>query len=102
MEAIAVLLGSGAQGAGLHHLLEAADLVRQQARGIERATSEQALTSRHIGERALHMSELTGQVRRATREQAKVSRSIAEAMEELTTASVSSKVWLRKLRASVP
>jgi peptide/nickel transport system substrate-binding protein len=74
------------QAAESHTVLEAADLVRQQARGIERATSEQALTSRHIGERALHMSELTGQVRRATREQAKVSRSIAEAMEELTTA----------------
>lgn len=74
------------QAAESHTVLEAADLVRQQARGIERATSEQALTSRHIGERALHMSELTEQVRRATREQAKVSRSIAEAMEELTTA----------------
>lgn len=74
------------QAAESHTVLEAADLVRQQARGIERATSEQALTSRHIGERALHMSELTEQVRRATREQAKVSRSIAEAMEELTGA----------------
>lgn len=74
------------QAAESHTVLEAADLVRQQARGIERATSEQALTSRHIGERALHMSELTEQVRRATREQAKVSRSIAGAMEELTTA----------------
>ncbi|MEK6321823.1 MAG: ABC transporter substrate-binding protein [Acidobacteriota bacterium] len=74
------------QAAESHTVLEAADLVRQQARGIERATSEQALTSRHIGERALHMSELTEQVRRATREQAKVSRSIASAMEELTTA----------------
>ena len=74
------------QAAESHTVLEAADLVRQQARGIERATGEQALTSRHIGERALHMSELTDQVRRATREQAKVSRSIAEAMEELTGA----------------
>ncbi|HSB10568.1 MAG TPA: ABC transporter substrate-binding protein [Blastocatellia bacterium] len=74
------------QAAESHTVLEAADLVRQQARDIERATSEQALTSRHIGERALHMSELTGQVRRATREQAKVSRSIAAAMEELTAA----------------
>jgi ABC-type transport system substrate-binding protein/methyl-accepting chemotaxis protein len=74
------------QAAESHTVLEAADLVRQQARGIERATGEQALTSRHIGERALHMSELTEQVRRATREQAKVSRSIAEAMEELTGA----------------
>ena len=74
------------QAAESHTVLEAADLVRQQARGIERATGEQALTSRHIGERALHMSELTEQVRRATREQAQVSRSIAEAMEELTTA----------------
>ncbi|MFY9573785.1 MAG: ABC transporter substrate-binding protein [Blastocatellia bacterium] len=74
------------QAAESHTVLEAADLVRQQARGIERATGEQALTSRHIGERALHMSELTEQVRRATREQANVSRSIAEAMEELTRA----------------
>lgn len=74
------------QAAESHTVLEAADLVRQQARGIERATGEQALTSRHIGERALHMSELTEQVRRATREQANVSRSIAEAMEELTGA----------------
>jgi ABC-type transport system substrate-binding protein/methyl-accepting chemotaxis protein len=74
------------QAAESHTVLEAADLVRQQARGIERATGEQALTSRHIGERALHMSELTEQVRRATREQAKVSKSIAEAMEELTGA----------------
>jgi len=74
------------QAAESHTVLEAADLVRQQARGIERATGEQALTSRHIGERALHMSELTEQVRRATREQARVSRSIAAAMEELTTA----------------
>ena len=40
------------QTAESHTVLEAADLVRQQARGIERATSEQALTSRHIGERA--------------------------------------------------
>src|SRR5207237_585387 len=48
-----------------HIVLEAVELVRQQARGIERATSEQALTSRHIGERALHMSELTEQVLRA-------------------------------------
>ncbi len=74
------------QAAESHIVLEAADLVRQQARDIERATSEQALTSRHIGERALHMSELTEQVRRATREQAHVSKSIAEAMEELTGA----------------
>ena len=74
------------QAAESHTVLEAADLVRQQARGIERATGEQALTSRHIGERALHMSELTEQVRRATREQANVSKSIAEAMEELTGA----------------
>ncbi len=74
------------QAAESHTVLEAADLVRQQARDIERATSEQALTSRHIGERALHMSELTKQVRLATREQAKVSKSIAEAMEELTMA----------------
>ena len=74
------------QAAESHTVLEAADLVRQQARGIERATGEQALTSRHIGERALHMSELTEQVRRATREQANVSRSIAQAMEELTGA----------------
>lgn len=72
------------QTAESHTVLEAADLVRQQARGIERATSEQALTSRHIGERALHMSELTEQVRRATGEQAQVSKYIAEAMEELT------------------
>src|ERR1051325_9292834 len=72
------------QAAESHTVLEAADLVRQQARGIERATSEQALTSRHIGERALHMSELTEQVRRATGEQAQVSKYIAEAMEELT------------------
>jgi ABC-type transport system substrate-binding protein/methyl-accepting chemotaxis protein len=74
------------QASESHTVLEAADLVRQQARGIERATGEQALTSRHIGERALHMSELTEQVRRATGEQAKVSRSIAQAMEELTAA----------------
>jgi ABC-type transport system substrate-binding protein/methyl-accepting chemotaxis protein len=74
------------QAAESHTVLEAADLVRQQARDIERATSEQALTSRHIGERALHMSELTEQVRRATREQANVSKSIAQAMEELTGA----------------
>jgi len=73
------------QAAESHTVLEAADLVRQQARGIERATSEQALTSRQIGERAVHMSELTGQVRRATGEQARVSRYIADAMEELTT-----------------
>jgi ABC-type transport system substrate-binding protein/methyl-accepting chemotaxis protein len=72
------------QAAESHTVLEAADLVRQQARGIERATSEQALTSRHIGERALHMSELTEQVRRATGEQAQVSKYIASAMEELT------------------
>ncbi len=72
------------QAAESHTVLEAADLVRQQARGIERATSEQALTSRHIGERALHMSELTEQVRRATGEQAQVSKYIAQAMEELT------------------
>lgn len=72
------------QASESHTVLEAADLVRQQARGIERATSEQALTSRHIGERALHMSELTEQVRRATGEQAQVSKYIAEAMEELT------------------
>jgi ABC-type transport system substrate-binding protein/methyl-accepting chemotaxis protein len=74
------------QAAESHTVLEAAELVRQQARGIERATGEQALTSRHIGERALHMSELTEQVRRATREQARVSRTIAGAMEELTRA----------------
>ncbi|HLG15828.1 MAG TPA: ABC transporter substrate-binding protein [Blastocatellia bacterium] len=67
-----------------HIVLEAADLVRQQARDIERATNEQASTSRHIGERALHMSELTEQVRQATGEQARVSKSIAGAMEELT------------------
>jgi ABC-type transport system substrate-binding protein/methyl-accepting chemotaxis protein len=73
------------QAAESHTVLEAADLVRQQARGIERATSEQALTSRQIGERAIHMSELTEQVRRATGEQAKVSRYIADAMEKLTT-----------------
>jgi ABC-type transport system substrate-binding protein/methyl-accepting chemotaxis protein len=72
------------QASESHTVLEAADLVRQQARGIERATSEQALTSRHIGERALHMSELTEQVRRATGEQAQVSKYIAETMEELT------------------
>ncbi|HEY9233065.1 MAG TPA: methyl-accepting chemotaxis protein, partial [Blastocatellia bacterium] len=59
--------------------------VREEvAEAIERATSEQALTSRHIGERALHMSELTEQVRRATGEQAQVSKYIAQAMEELT------------------
>lgn len=75
---------ASAQASESHTVLEAADLVRQQARGIERATSEQALTSRHIGERALHMSELTEQVRRATGEQAQVSKYIAEAMEELT------------------
>lgn len=74
------------QASESHTVLEAADLVRQQARDIERATSEQALTSRHIGERALHMSELTEQVRRAAREQANVSRSIADAMEGLTMA----------------
>src|SRR2546425_971577 len=74
------------QASESHTVLEAADLVRQQARDIERATGEQALTSRHIGERALHMSELTEQVRLATGEQAKVSRSIAQAMEELTAA----------------
>jgi len=74
------------QASESHTVLEAADLVRQQARDIERATGEQALTSRHIGERALHMSELTEQVRLATGEQAKVSRSIAQAMEELTGA----------------
>ncbi|MFY9609496.1 MAG: ABC transporter substrate-binding protein [Blastocatellia bacterium] len=73
------------QAAESHTVLEAADLVRQQARGIERATNEQALTSRQIGERAIHMSELTGQVRRATGEQAKVSRYIADAMEKLTS-----------------
>lgn len=74
------------QASESHTVLEAADLVRQQARDIERATGEQALTSRHIGERALHMSELTEQVRLATGEQAKVSKSIAQAMEELTAA----------------
>ena len=74
------------QASESHTVLEAADLVRQQARDIERATGEQALTSRHIGERALHMSELTEQVRRAAREQANVSRSIADAMEGLTAA----------------
>jgi ABC-type transport system substrate-binding protein/methyl-accepting chemotaxis protein len=72
------------QASESHTVLEAADLVRQQARGIERTTSEQALTSRHIGERAIHMSELTEKVRRATSEQAQVSRYIAAAMEELT------------------
>ncbi|HXG68710.1 MAG TPA: ABC transporter substrate-binding protein, partial [Blastocatellia bacterium] len=68
-----------------HTVLEAADLVRQQARGIERATYEQALTSRHIGERAQHMSELTEQVRLAMGEQARSSKYIAGAMEELST-----------------
>jgi peptide/nickel transport system substrate-binding protein len=72
------------QAAESHTVLEAADLVRQQARDIERATSDQALTARHIGERAIYMSELTEQVRSATREQVQVSKSIAAAMEELT------------------
>lgn len=72
------------QASESHTVLEAADLVRQQARDIERATSDQALTSRQIGERALHMSKLTEQVRLAMGEQAKASRHIAEAMEELT------------------
>ncbi len=74
------------QAAESHTVLEAADLVRQQARDIERTTNEQAETSRQIGERALHMRELTKQVRRATGEQAQSSRRIAEAMEELTLA----------------
>jgi ABC-type transport system substrate-binding protein/methyl-accepting chemotaxis protein len=82
----AIADASAIQASESHTVLEAADLVRQQARGIERATGEQALTSRHIGERALHMSELTGKVRRATGEQARVSKYIAEAMEELTMA----------------
>ena len=82
----AIADASAVQASESHTVLEAVDLVRQQARGIERATGEQALTSRHIGERALHMSELTEQVRRATGEQAKVSRSIADAMEQLTKA----------------
>ncbi|HUK89741.1 MAG TPA: ABC transporter substrate-binding protein, partial [Blastocatellia bacterium] len=82
----AIADASKVQASESHTVLEAVDLVRQQARGIERATGEQALTSRHIGERAFHMSELTEQVRRATGEQAKVSRSIAEAMEQLTKA----------------
>ena len=72
------------QASESHTVFEAADLVRQQARGIERAAVEQALTSRHIGERALHMRELTEQVRLATGEQAQGSRYIAQAMEELT------------------
>src|SRR5499427_4541418 len=82
----AIADASAIQASESHTVLEAADLVRQQARGIERATGEQALTSRHIGERASHMSELTGQVRTATGEQARVSKYIAEAMEELTMA----------------
>jgi hypothetical protein len=49
-----------------HKVLEAAELVRGRAQQIELATAEQASTSRHIGERAVHMSELTEQVRRAT------------------------------------
>lgn len=68
-----------------HKVLEAAELVRVRAQEIERATAEQADTSRHIGERAVHMSDLTEQVRRATIEQADASKHIANAMEELTT-----------------
>jgi ABC-type transport system substrate-binding protein/methyl-accepting chemotaxis protein len=72
------------QAAESHTVVEAADLVRQQAREIERATSEQALTARQIGERALHMSELTRQVQSATGKQAQVAKTITEAMDELT------------------
>jgi ABC-type transport system substrate-binding protein/methyl-accepting chemotaxis protein len=74
------------QAAESHTVLEAADLVRQQAREIETATSRQAQTSRQIGERALHMSELTRQVQLATGKQAQVARTIADAMDELTGA----------------
>jgi ABC-type transport system substrate-binding protein/methyl-accepting chemotaxis protein len=72
------------QASESHTVLEAAGLVRQQARDIERATNEQARTSRQIGERTLHMRELTEQVRRATGEQAQASKQIAQAMEDLT------------------
>ena len=75
---------TGIQASESHTVLAAASDVRQQARGIERATSLQALTARQIGERALHMSELTEQVRVATGEQARVSRYITAAMDELT------------------
>ncbi|HWC78207.1 MAG TPA: methyl-accepting chemotaxis protein, partial [Blastocatellia bacterium] len=51
------------QASESHTVFEAADLVRQRARGIERAAVQQALTSRQIGERTLHMRELTEQVR---------------------------------------
>ncbi len=67
-----------------HKVLDAAELVRQRASEIERATAEQAETSLHIGERAVHMSELTEQVRRATVEQAEASKHIAQAIEEVT------------------
>src|SRR5262249_34720289 len=74
------------QASESHTVLEAADLVRQQAREIERATNEQAKTSRQIGERALHMSDLTRQVQMATGKQAQSARAITEAMEDLTRA----------------
>ncbi|PYP83257.1 MAG: hypothetical protein DMF61_23690 [Blastocatellia bacterium AA13] len=74
------------QASESHTVLEAASLVRRQARGIEKAAGEQALTSRRIGERAVHMSELTERVRRAAGEQAQVSKDIAKAVKELTSA----------------
>lgn len=80
----AIAEASSVQTDETHKVLEAAELVRQRAQQIERATAEQASTSQHIGERAVHMSELTEQVRRATIEQADASKHIANAMEELT------------------
>jgi ABC-type transport system substrate-binding protein len=71
------------QAAESHTVLEAVDLVRCQAREIERATGEHAVTARLIGERAAQMRSLTDHVRRATGEQAEMSRYIASAMGNL-------------------
>ena len=72
------------QASESHTVFEGAEMVRRQARGIEKAAGEQARTSRLIGDRALHMRNLTEQVRLATGEQAQGSKYIAQAMEELT------------------
>jgi ABC-type transport system substrate-binding protein/methyl-accepting chemotaxis protein len=80
----AIALATTVQSAEAARVRDAAALVRERAKQIERATAEQAQTSQHIGERAVHMSELTEQVRRAAEEQAEASKHIANAMEELT------------------
>jgi ABC-type transport system substrate-binding protein/methyl-accepting chemotaxis protein len=73
------------QASESHTVLEAAQIVRQQSRDIERSTAEQAASARALGERALNMLRLTLELRRDAHEQARASKQIAAVMGELAT-----------------